>query len=55
MSKLPIINYRTLAKKLRGAGFELARTGKHDVYFNSYKDLLLCLVMSVMCRKAYCA
>ncbi|MCF7836859.1 type II toxin-antitoxin system HicA family toxin [Candidatus Gracilibacteria bacterium] len=39
MSKLPVLTYRQLAVKLRQAGFELARTGKHDVYFHRRKNL----------------
>ncbi len=41
MNKLPVVTYRELAKKLRQAGFELSRTGKHDVYFNHHKNLTI--------------
>lgn len=41
MSKLPVVTYRMLAKKLRRADFELSRTGKHDVYFSHEKNITI--------------
>lgn len=41
MTKLPVLSYRELAKKLRRAGFEYVRTGRHEVYYDKSKNLTI--------------
>ncbi len=41
MPKLPIINYKTLARKLEKAGFQYVRTKKHQVYCHLEKNLTI--------------
>lgn len=39
MPKLVPISHRELARKLKRAGFELIRTGRHPVYYSVLKDM----------------
>ncbi len=41
MSKLVPISHRELAKKLKRAGFEMIRTGRHPVYYSADKDMTI--------------
>lgn len=41
MSKLPSLSYREVAAKLRRAGFVHVRTGKHDVYVSTAKNVAI--------------
>lgn len=41
MTKLPVLSYRELANKLKQAGFEHLRTGRHEVYYNRAKNITI--------------
>ena len=41
MSKLPIISYRTLIRKLRKAHYQLIRTSKYLVYYNTERNITI--------------
>ena len=39
MPKLVPISHRELVRKLKRAGFEMIRTGRHPVYYSAEKDM----------------
>ena len=39
MPKLVPISHRELVRKLKRAGFEMIRTGRHSVYYSAEKDM----------------